>query len=388
VIFAFSAHAQRPPKVYYITVEKHELAWYLSAAESWAKVVEKDNSDAEAWMNYFQACRVIRDVSRTDWSKYQNGYITEPSFIAEKAFKAIPNTFEYYFIKNKQSFASHNGPDSSLLLKAHELWPSRPEIFSDIACYYETHRELDKKRELCKQWSASNIVSPGILNWNYNVLTSLEPNSILITDCDNDTFGPWILQDALNFRKDVSIFNIWLNRSESYRDKFMDELNMPHFRADSTKIIHESSPFRDVANQMIRHLIKHAGSRKVYIALTVSPEFYMDLQDKTYLTGLAFLYSEKDIDNIAYLVNNFEHNWLLDYLFIDFAHDISIGIVKEMNINYLPAFAKLYEHYRISGQLDKMNRAKTYAKQLIDLETAEGKELFETYFLQHQTNSQ
>jgi hypothetical protein len=338
-------------------------------------------------MNYYQACRVMYNWSRDDWNKNQGGYILQPSIIAERASKAIPNTFEYYFILHKQSFNTDNSPDSSALLRAYELGPNRPEIFADMACYYETHRDTIKKRELCEKWSASSMISPGILNWNYNVLASLEPNSILITNCDNDTFGPWILQDAMHFRKDVLVFNVWLNRFDAYRDKIMDEQNIPHFRADTNKIKNKDNPFGEIINQMIHHLITNAGNRKVYIALTVSPELFTDLRDKTYLTGLAFLYSEKDIDNIAYLVKNFENNWLLDYLRMDFAQDISIGIVKEMNINYLPVFAKLYEHYRLSGQEDKMNRVKAYARLLIDTRTQEGMEYFETYFIQHQTDA-
>ena len=84
------------------------------------------------------------------------------------------------------------------------------------------------------------------------------------------------------------------------------------------------------------------------------------------MVGLAFKYSEKDFDNIAYMINNYEHNWLLDYLVMDFSYDISSSVVNQINNNYLPVFAKLYEHFKLSGEENKMSKVKLLAKNVAE----------------------
>ena len=77
-----------------------------------------------------------------------------------------------------------------------------------------------------------------------------------------------------------------------------------------------------------------------------------------YLIGLVLEYSTSNIDNIALLKNNFENNYALDYIKNSFEYDISSELVDGMNINYLPGIFKLYEHYSLSGDLNKAKRMK------------------------------
>ncbi|MGB4400980.1 MAG: hypothetical protein WBJ10_16530 [Daejeonella sp.] len=37
---------------------------------------------------------------------------------------------------------------------------------------------------------------------------SLEPNSLLLTQHDNDTYPVWMLQDTFGIKKDVKVLNI------------------------------------------------------------------------------------------------------------------------------------------------------------------------------------
>ncbi len=91
--------------------------------------------------------------------------------------------------------------------------------------------------------------------------------------------------------------------------------------------------------------------RPVYIALTVGKENYSFAEDKLYLVGLAYEYSNTNIDNIGVMRHNFEQVYALEYLDKSqcFYPDISEQLVDRVNCNYVVPMVKLLEHYKITG---------------------------------------
>jgi hypothetical protein len=189
------------------------------------------------------------------------------------------------------------------------------------------------------------------------VLASLDSNSILVTNGDNDTYPAWVLQYVQNFRKDILVLNINLIMIERYRDKLFSEKNIKSFEPDTS--IKDGFSMMKV---ILKHLVKNSNGMNVYFSFTLNPVLYEDIKDKTYMTGLAFKYSEKDFDNMAYLMRNYENNWLLDYLKADFTNDLSVSVINQINTNYLPVFAKLYNHFKLSGKEESMDYVKNLAK--------------------------
>ena len=81
-----------------------------------------------------------------------------------------------------------------------------------------------------------NELSPGLINYGYNTLMSLDANAILLTQHDNDSYPVWMLQDASSIRADVLVINIDFLILDSYREKVFKDLDLPTLKLSTNTI--------------------------------------------------------------------------------------------------------------------------------------------------------
>lgn len=357
-------NAQEPEQVYPITKIHKSHEWYKNQAELWWKELEKNKKNENAWYNYFLANRMASlsfDNHGDNKKKYfeETKYLMNTDSIVSQAQVFIPNTFtsEYIIWRNHGT----DPKDFSHLQKAYNINPDFFGINLEMVSYYEAQCNTEKRKIYNNRGFKLNELSSGILSYNYNVLMTAKPNSAIITFGDNDSFPIWMLQDALGIRQDVTVLNTYLLCIGEYRDKVFKKLNIPSL----TKVFSDGAT-SDNRNEIFNHIIiNKPKDLNIYIGLPAWKQF-KDYSENLYLVGLALEYSTENIDNIALLRNNFENNYALDYLSNRFEYDMSASIVDRMNINYLPAIFKLYEHYKISGDLNKANKLKVLGLQIAE----------------------
>ena len=368
--------AQTPEKIYGKNKLLKPNEYYLQQIPLWKKEVDKNPKSADAWYNYYRANRNAYIKGEEDNSQKSKGVsrFNRLKNIVDEMEKQVPNTFEYNFVK----WLNGNN-DLSLfpyLEKAHLLSPQSSEPIMSLIFYYEIKGNYIKRNESIETYFKLGDYSPGLLNYSFNLLSALDTNAIVFTEGDKDTEAILLLTQGKKYRADVKMLNVNLLLIKEYREKVFNELEIPQL--DFEPITNEEN-YEEFQQLIIKRVAENKKARPVYVAVTVTKPYTNTLKKDLYLTGLAYLYSKKKIDNISLLVQNVEQVFLLDYLKEYFSiGDISIGNVHSMNGNYLFPFATLSLHYLSIGNTIKAD----YYKKLALKIATEGEILneYETYF--------
>ena len=353
--------AQVPEKIYSIAKVDKPHEYYVQQAELWWNVLEKDITNEDAWYNYYKAnrysCMTYKGINgfdghRNDGCEKESPYLKTQDEILRLIEKNIPNSFTDLRLRK----VGNPGNDEMFnnLEKAYLMRPDEADLYDAMVTYYEMKGNSAKRKEFNEKLYKSNEISSGFINYSYNVLMTLKPNSVILTFGDNDTYPMWLLQDVLNIRTDAIVLNVALLADPDYQSAIFKKIGI----TSNAKTYTEGAT-SESEKEIVDYLLKNINLEQhpLYIGLPAWKQLN-DYENNLYLVGLALEYSKSNIDNLALLKNNFENRYALDYLSNRFGYDMSASIVERMNINYLPGIFKLYEHYTTGGDLNEANKMK------------------------------
>jgi len=89
--------------------------------------------------------------------------------------------------------------------------------------------DIEKSENALNKLLAEGAISEEIMDYNYNVISLLEKDAILITNGDNDTYPAWILTKIVKYRPDVVVVNRSLLNTEWYPNHLMVNEGIPEF---------------------------------------------------------------------------------------------------------------------------------------------------------------
>jgi len=233
-----------------------------------------------------------------------------------------------------------------------------------------------------------------------NILASCEPDAILFTHGDNDTFPVWYAQESLGLRKDVRVVNVSLLNAPWYTTQLRDEgVKLPIELTDDylaenifgnsqaaehtlrwtpepkpmtmAGISWEMPPsytyprpdgtqaaYLSASAWMTAYIINQVNwDRPIYFAVTMSPAALIGLEPYLMMEGMVFRLTQENIEGGGHAVarETLEKNIFERYSYSGIADPDVYKSPETARLiqNYFVGFGELVKQYIISGEKDR-----------------------------------
>lgn len=288
------------------------------AADLWKALLKEEPDNTTAQWNYFVSSRNA-SMARND-GRLPESDQKQLKTIAEGISSSAPNSFEAHMARfhlqfpDREAFAELN--------KAAAIAPTRPEIFGPQLARAMMDGDERAIGRWTKEMDERGNVSPALLAVASDLLHSIDPEGIVFTNGEMDTYPTLVRQRVFGYRKDVLVIDQRLLADASYRQRCWGQA-----RAGG------SPPGPGVG--FVKALL-NATTRPVFLALSLDPSWTEALRDELYATGIALRYSHSHVENIPEL----------DARWRDLHKPLSAG---PLSMNYLLPGSVLLLHYRAVG---------------------------------------
>lgn len=333
-----SESAPPPPITVSQDESPDELQDDLSRAQS---AILFNSKDEIAWLNYYKATRYSTYTERSrEVSSSKKKGLEEILSLMEKNIKGTWawHVANYLHLEKRDEGWTH-------LREAQAIRPDEPELLDDLLAMHEIQGNTAEAKKVAKKMAQSGVLSGSELEYNRNVLNSLEKNAILLTNGFVDTYPLYILQYDKGLRNDVQIVSLEWMKSSQYRTKAGNLLGIP------------LQAINPVPEFMIAAIMAANPQRPLYLGLTIPPDELKKYGGQLYCTGLAMKKSAVAVGNMETLRENWEKLFARKHVLE----------ADPLNRNYLVPLVLLHDHYQATGNTKKAEEIKELAGKIASL---------------------
>jgi hypothetical protein len=237
---------------------------------------------AMLWQDYYEA--YPSEYAYANWM-YATRYAGDKDYPAmlDRGVDKYPANPTLLYLKAMTLHGKDDAEGRRLYERAAALDPSFADPWFGLVDLYMNAGEEERVDLALRHLLESGVIADEVMDFNYNLLQSLEPNAILITNGDNDTYPGWILTRILDIRPDVRIVNRSLLNTGWY-PLYVIERGVPRFISRGelgdlrTKVLKElkrtnadmplGGPFGDTLVLRLIESAERAG-RPVYFSKTL-----------------------------------------------------------------------------------------------------------------------
>lgn len=377
---------ERPERVRSIRQAMYDSATYVKLSQLWKNYYDAYPSE-ESYANWMYA---TRHALSDNYGKERENY----KAMLNTGLEQYPGSPVLLYLLGSEKLMSEDRQEGiQLLEESAALDPEYSDPWFSLVVAYLADGDRERRDVALRSLLEGRAVEDEVIDFCYNMISSVDSNAILITHGDNDTFPGWILTRIIGFRSDVNVVNRSLLNASWYASTvmkdgvppFITQAGMDSLRkvadAGMTEARKKNIPFRDVGIYGDRLIVKiiEAGERTgrpVYFACTLESSGFLDRYvDGGRKLGLVTLVSATSKPYDLHLRNLFR-TWTndfrtggLDSWQIRFSKESRSGRI--LSRNYATALLSLNKEIRAAGNDVRLSLFTWYRMHLMNLIPAE-----------------
>ena len=383
-------HAQKAEPIESIITNSHEAEWYAEQTKLWQAIVDTNTKDQNAWRNLFRAT-YYHELFTNSFGENQD--VSKTADILRKMEVEMPDSYVLNLSKCSFCLTTDSAAErGDCIYRAIELMPedASAEDVDRLACrLWSIDPENPLVKELFtkaykKRWFPSRI-----MQYNRNMLQSMQPNALYFANGDVMLAPMKMMQDALEERQDVTVIPISYFHSPTYLDALYKRLNIKPLTIDVQDYgKYGEDWYKHFEADIIMYLIKETN-RPTYFSTDILSQTILD-KDSIYNEGLLLKYSPKQYNNFEVAMHNVKDVYQLEYLAVpDLVYD-SWVTSQQLDLNNVTLLSNLISKLRKRGDVAQADRLHDILAKCIErcplLEHPEAKEAIVKKFQEEEKN--